>query len=202
MCSRYEFDIPVRNLIERFGLTVLDPVMLENVVRGDVRPTDRAVTLGCDRSVNLLSWGLDVPWQKQPVINARVETVAEKPTFRTLLEQRLLIPASAYYEWRRDGKRKIKTRIAPDGDDLFMFAGLQDGDRFVMLTCAPAPSIEHVHNRMPVILSGDTAAGWINPDIPFADLAPALMPNDGPFALSEPVTRRLEEESAQRSLFD
>jgi len=202
MCSRYEAKIPVETMIERFGLSVPDFTFPGRTLDGDIRPTNQAIVIAPDATPLLLSWGLCVSWQKQPVINARAETVGEKPTFGGLLEQRVLIPASAYFEWRRDSSRKIKTRIAPDNDDILTMAGLRDGERFVMLTCAPASNVAHIHNRMPVIFGRDAANAWLNPDVPFADLADSLCPNSGPFEISEPEDARKPAASAQQSLFD
>lgn len=189
-------------MIERFGLSVPDFTFPGRTLEGDIRPTNQAVVIAPDATPLRLNWGLSVSWQKQPVINARAETVRDKPTFRGLLEQRVLIPASAYYEWRRDGSRKIKTRIAPDNDDILVMAGLRDGERFVMLTSTPASTVAHIHNRMPVIFGPEAAEIWLNPDVPFADLADSLSPNSGPFEISEPEDARKAAASAQQSLFD
>ena len=202
MCSRYEVKVPVERIIERFGLLVSDFTFPARVSNGEIRPTDLALVIGPDACPSLLNWGLSVSWQKQPLINARSETVAEKPTFRHLLEQRVLIPASAYFEWRKDGRRKIKTRIAPADDELFAFAGFADDERFVMLTCAPADKISHIHNRMPVILPADAEDAWLDPDTPFTDLEGVLVPYNGPFGVTEPVELPRVKPSAQHSLFD
>ena len=71
--------------------------------RGDAGPVGR-----------LLGWGLGVDWTAKPLINARAETLAEKRTFRPLLERRCLVPATAYFEWRKDGKARHKNRIRPE----------------------------------------------------------------------------------------
>jgi putative SOS response-associated peptidase YedK len=147
--------------------------------------------------MDLISWGLDVLWQKQPVINARAETVEDKPTFKPLLNQRVLVPASAYFEWRKNGNKKIKTRIAKDAGSLFAMAGLRSGDRFVILTCSPANGIAHIHNRMPVVLTPALEQEWINPDATFEDLGPRLGPYQDSLAISEPPRAKFK----QRDLF-
>ena len=86
----------------------------------DMRPTDQALIID-GTGPRLMRWGLTVTWDKKPLINARAETLAEKPTFRPLLEQRCLVPMTAYLEWRKaDDGSKRKNRIAPaDGAQSF-----------------------------------------------------------------------------------
>ncbi len=176
MCARYELDIAPRNIIERFGLKIDDSVFVDFQPANDVRPTFRMPVIGVDGEISFLRWGLDVPWQKKLVINARSETASQKPTFKPLIDQRVVVPATAYFEWRKDGSKKIKTRICVTGTDVFGMAGFYKEDRFVILTCSPAPSIAHIHNRMLVVLPQSLQHEWLNPDVSFDDLAPNLIP--------------------------
>ncbi|MDD9879086.1 MAG: SOS response-associated peptidase [Magnetovibrio sp.] len=159
MCSRFELSARPRDLARRFDLD--DPP--DGFATGEVRPTNAALIIGPD-GPRVQPWGFAVEWDKKPLINARSETLAEKKTFQPLLENRCLVPASAYFEWRRDGKARFKNRIAPAGGGLFAFAGLTDGTRFTIVTRQPAAAIAHIHNRMPVILAADAEARWIGAD--------------------------------------
>lgn len=172
MCSRYELNSTSREIAQRFQLEQPPPM----VNMAEIRPTDRALVIEAGGACRLLAWGLSVSWDKKPLINARAETLAEKKTFQTLLDSRCLVPASAYFEWRRDGKARFKNRIAPNAAAPFAFAGLIDGDRFTIVTCAPAPAIANIHNRMPVILSRQGESDWLNSNNPFADAATYLVP--------------------------
>ncbi len=181
MCSRFEINARPRDLAGRFGLDAPPPA----VNAADLRPTDQALVidrLGDDRGasaglrVRLLGWGLAVDWTSGPLINARAETLAEKPTFRPLLDARCLVPASAYFEWRKSGPARHKNRIQPAAGDIFAFAGLTDGERFTIVTCAPAPAIAHIHERMPVILDRRAEPRWIDPAQSFEDVAGLLVP--------------------------
>ena len=185
MCSRYELRASPQNIIERFGLAPLSDAFLERITGLELRPTDPALVIGTDQTPDILPWGLDVAWQKSPVINARAETAAEKPTFKGILNRRVLVPASAYFEWRRDGRDKIKTQIAPQASNLFAMAGLRTDTRFVIMTCAPATPIAHIHNRMPVILDSEGEQAWLNPDLSFADVNAVLKPYTGEFDTAE-----------------
>jgi putative SOS response-associated peptidase YedK len=152
---------------------------------GEIRPTDIAPVVLPGRRLAMLPWGLKVDWQSQPVLNARAETLETKPTFRPLLEQRCLVPATAYFEWKSDGRDKIKTRIHADDHGIIAFAGLIGDGRFTIVTCAPAPSIAHVHDRMPVILDRAQQASWLDRANAFGAVKQVLRPYRGTLAADE-----------------
>ncbi|MBT7943245.1 MAG: SOS response-associated peptidase, partial [Alphaproteobacteria bacterium] len=104
------------------------------------------------------------------------ETLAQKKTFQPFLETRCIIPATAYFEWRKDGAARRKNRIHLETDTLFAFAGLTDGERFTIITCPPAPAVAAVHNRMPVILEQQAEGQWINPNASFDVVSGGLIP--------------------------
>ena len=175
MCSRFELSATPEEIAQRFGLSVAGN--MPN--RGERRPTDPALVITA-QGPHLKNWGLAVDWDTKPLINARAETLKTKKTFRSLLENRCLVPASAYFEWRKDGAAKRKNRISlADGnqtESLFAFAGLCDGERFTIITCQPAPSIAHIHHRMPVIMDREAEARWIDPNMPFEVVSGTLSP--------------------------
>ena len=192
MCSRYEMSATPHQIMERFDLPFVPPAPNTD----DLRPTDQALILDIT-GPRLERWGLAVSWDAKPVINARAETLAAKATFRPLLEKRCLVPMTAYLEWRKtETGAKLKNRIAPAGG-LAAFAGLSDGTAFTIVTCAPAPAVAHVHNRMPVILEPAAAAAWADPARPFAEVAALLTPYAGALA----VTEETPPAPAQGSLF-
>ena len=189
MCARYEMSASPRMIMERFHLDAPPPVPNTD----DIRPTDQALIID-GAGPRLMRWGLAVSWDRKPLINARAETLAEKATFRPLLETRCLVPMTAYLEWRTDddgGKRR--NRIAPAAE-LAAFAGLSDGNAFTIVTCAPAPAIEHIHDRMPVILDSDGAAAWLDGTRPFAEVRDVLHPYDGALMYEETVPERVQGE--------
>ena len=173
MCSRYELTSNARQLARRFGLA--DGPSLPN--RSEIRPTDLAPVVRRAGRCDLMPWGLTPTWSSKPLINARAETLATKRTFAPLLANRCLVPASAYFEWRRtDDGGKLKNRIAASDAPLIAFAGLHDHTAFTIVTCRPAPAVAHIHDRMPVILDAAAEAAWLDSNRPFADLAPLLKP--------------------------
>lgn len=185
MCSRYELSQSARELQERFDLDGIPP--LANV--DELRPTDTALVIGPDGG-RLLGWGLETDWMKRPLINARADSLGRKPTFQALLGHRVLVPATAYAEWRATGDgRKLKNMIraadAPAG--VFAFAGLADpaAGRFTIVTCPPAAPIQHIHDRMPVILTTAAETAWLDPQRPFAEVAGLLVPYPGRLTYDE-----------------
>ena len=108
-------------------------------------------------------------------INARAETVADKPTFRAAFKaRRCLIPASGYYELKREGKAKQPYFINPRDGNLFAFAGLWDVwtkgpapvESCSIITTAANEATRHLHERTPVILDREHFAVWLDPQTP------------------------------------
>jgi len=172
MCSRFENRASPEDIRGRFGLKEFPQFPPTE----ELRPTNAALVLAAEFEPRVLRWGIPAPWDGKPLINAHGETLEEKRTFRPFLESRCLVPATAYFEWRKDGKAKHKNRIAPAGGGIIAFAGLMADEHFTIVTCAPAPEIAHIHGRMPVILSADAEAAWSDPDLTFEQVREALVP--------------------------
>jgi len=184
MCARFEISARAREIMQ--ALSLKTPPPLPNMP--EIRPTDSALlvrgTAG-ERIGELRPWGLQVDWTPQPMINARAETLREKPTFLPLLENRCVLPASAYFEWRKtESGDKRKNRIY--GEDLLVMAGLFDAERVTIVTCAPAPTIQHIHNRMPVLLSQNGTQAWLS-GAPFTQVAGVLVPFVGELKFDEDI---------------
>lgn len=185
MCSRFELNAASGDLTRRFRLS--GPPPLPSVP--ERRPTDSVLVIG-GAGAGLMPWGLSVEWQSSPLINARAETLGGKPTFRPLLVGgRVLVPATAWWEW----PRRARTRIAPVDGELFAFAGLTDGERVVIVTCAPGDGLAAIHDRMPVVLTPTGEEAWLDVSQPFERVASVLRPHAGPFAVTS--------EAAQGDLF-
>ena len=135
-----------------------------------------------------MRWGFERP-AGGLIINARVETISERPTFRALAAtQRCALPAAGYYEWRRSDRQKYSIALADRR--RFWLAGLYRlggaGVEFVVLTQTPVPTIERVHNRMPLLLPGpDFARRWLAGETPlFRDDSRIRLMSEGPEQLS------------------
>ncbi len=113
------------------------------------------------------------------MINARCETLLEKPAFRTALaKHRCIIPADGYYEWQTHGKQKQPFWIHRGDEQVFGFAGLWDRNRkatdqeiysATIITAEATEALAHLHNRMPAILSGAALRAWLDPATSAAD---------------------------------
>jgi putative SOS response-associated peptidase YedK len=130
-----------------------------------------------EHRAEFLRWGLIPSWAKDPgigdrMINARAETVAEKPSFRRALQKRrCLVLADGFYEWRKEGKKKTPLHIALKSHEPFGFAGLWEtwkpptGETIhscTIITTTPNALMESIHNRMPVILTREAEALWLD----------------------------------------
>ncbi len=135
---------------------------------------------GGDRELTFLQWGLIPSWSKDPaigykMINARSETVHEKPSFKqAFLARRCIIPASGFYEWEKAGKEKVPHYIHLRDGDVMSLAGLwerwkspegKELETCTILTTAANSLIKKVHDRMPVILHHAEFDLWLNRDI-------------------------------------
>ncbi|RUO63548.1 SOS response-associated peptidase [Pseudidiomarina insulisalsae] len=139
----------------------------------DLRPTQRVDTLMVSSSgwrQIPTHWGIQPQWAKRLIINAKVETAAEKKTFRQAFQQsRCLVPVSGWYEWRAEQHGKTKYYFsAADGQPLFM-AGMvfrsDDGPRLVTSTTAPTVRCAQYHDRMPLLIEHDALDYWMHADI-------------------------------------
>jgi putative SOS response-associated peptidase YedK len=134
------------------------------------------------RELVLMRWGLVPAWSRGPeqlkasTINARAETVAEKPAFRAAFRaRRCLVPADGFYEWKTEGKRKRPYRFTLKDGRPFALAGLwerwrgTDGlslESFAIIATTANAVVAPVHNRMPVILPEEAWEAWLDPDNP------------------------------------
>jgi putative SOS response-associated peptidase YedK len=164
--------------------------------RFNVAPGDTVLAVTTDKEGvprgDELRWGLVPSWAKSPdtglkMINARIETVAEKPAYRRAFERyRCLIPADGFYEWRRTGPKGPKEpfHISQAGGAPFAFAGLWSiwyddatGEKLrtcTIITTAANSAIASLHDRMPVILAADAEQDWIDKGTPAARLPELL----------------------------
>ena len=179
MCGRYTLSTPDPAAIrDRFGID--ESVEIRR--RYNVAPGDEVLTVTTDREGaprgELLRWGLVPSWAKSPdtglkMINARVETAAERPAYRRAFERfRCLIVADGFYEWQaQPAGPKQPFHITRSDGGLFAFAGLWSiwhGDEgatlrtCTILTTAANSAIAGLHDRMPVILAPGAEAPWLD----------------------------------------
>lgn len=177
MCGRYGFT-PGDDFYERFDvenrLERLDSHY--NVAPGYDMPV---ITGNSHNRVTLMRWGLIPFWAKDPkigyrMINARAESLKEKPAFRKpLRSQRCIVPASGFYEWKKLPDERLPYYIKPKKDDMFALAGLfdtwtdEDGHEiksYTIITTGPNDILVPIHNRMPAILDKKNESVWLGND--------------------------------------
>lgn len=186
----------------RFTLTV-DPSELQQAFpwvdiptgfprRYNIAPSQPIAVIANDgqNKLDFVNWGLIPSWAKDPaignrMINARSESLAEKPSFRAAYRRRrCLIPSDGFYEWHQDpgSKQKTPMYITRQGHKIFAFAGLweewhsNDGSFIrsaTILTTSPNSFMKKIHNRMPVILEPENYAEWLST----AEKTPASLDN-------------------------
>lgn len=198
-----------------------DPEMLQQVFfdfevpmnlspRYNISPTQDVASVPNtpEKQVEFFHWGLIPSWAKDPkignrMINARSETLAEKPSFRNAYKRRrCLVLADGYYEWQQIPGNRIKqpVYIRLKSQKPFAVAGLwevwqsKDMDEplksCTIITCPPNALLEEIHHRMPVILPADAYAQWLSPDEqPVDALQPLLTPYPGEEMEAYPVSR-------------
>jgi putative SOS response-associated peptidase YedK len=176
MCGRFTLTADLKDLAERFSVP---PGTAHYSPRFNIAPTQNVIVVGDDgqRYMKMMKWGLIPSWAKDPaignrMINARVETIAEKPSFRAALKKRrCLIPADGFYEWQKLGKIKQPVRIMLKSREPFGFAGLWEHwtspDKEEILSCTIITTeanelLKQVHDRMPVILTRESESQWLD----------------------------------------
>jgi putative SOS response-associated peptidase YedK len=189
MCGRYTLAITPEALADAFALSTVPDFPR----RYNIAPTQPVATIVQDgktsrRKFRLMRWGLIPSWAKDPaignkLINARSETVQEKPSFRNAFKRRrCLIPADGFYEWQKvKGSSKQPYYFHLNDGKIFAFAGLweswNDIETCTILTTAANDLLQPVHDRMPVIVDPQLYDIWLATNIQDPDpLLPILEP--------------------------
>ncbi|MCA0200645.1 MAG: SOS response-associated peptidase [Proteobacteria bacterium] len=212
MCGRYKLVAPTGRVFDEFELvgTRLNLQPRYNMAPTQEAPVVRRMPSG--RQISLIRWGLIPGWSAPqrpgvPVgtgqINARAETVAEKPTFRDAMKQRrCLVVADGFYEWRQDGREKRPMLFEKADGGLMAFAGLWErweGLESFAIICTNANTlVGTIHDRMPVILAKDHWDAWLDTDRnSVASVLPLLTSYPADTMTMRPVSPRLNKTSAE-----
>ncbi|MDX1515401.1 MAG: SOS response-associated peptidase [Woeseiaceae bacterium] len=192
MCGRFAFYSPAEATAALFGVTNAKPVE----ARYNIAPTQYVAAVrngeSGDRELVMLRWGLVPFWAKDPsignrMINARAETVAEKPAYRAAYRhRRCVVLADGFYEWKREGDRKTPYYISLDSGEPFALAALWENwhDResdeqlqsTTLITTAANEFMTSLHHRMPMVLKPGDADAWIGGDSEMIERADELCP--------------------------
>jgi putative SOS response-associated peptidase YedK len=177
MCGRFVRITPISVLALKFRA---EKVFSDLTPSYNIAPTQEIVIINDEGARQLIQckWGFIPSWAKDPsvgytMINARSETVARKPAFRSAFKkQRCLVLADGFYEWRAEGKKKFPMYIRLKSGECFAFAGLYnvwtstEGEQTctcTIITTEANETVKPIHDRMPVILPRDKEGIWIDP---------------------------------------
>ena len=193
MCGRFTASFEFREIKVRYKLQSDLPLLPR---RYNIAPSQEVPVIiqnGGKNELKIMRWGLVPSWapdrsNASRMINARAESITEKPSFRRLVEShRCLIPADGFYEWRREGSGKVPVWFHLKKKEPFAFAGLWDAWRdvegailhsFTIITTVPNALLRRIHNRMPVIFDPLQARLWLDSRLSTrdADIAAVLAP--------------------------
>ncbi|UPK46492.1 SOS response-associated peptidase [Paenibacillus pabuli] len=180
MCGRFTITDSIEDIIERYMAAMANG--FEYKPNYNAAPKQYIPAIIASKEGNRLGslrWGLVPSWATDDkignkMINARAETLSEKPAFKALIRsKRCIIPTNGFYEWKKEGLTKRPMRILMKDEHLFSLAGLYDtwldpeGNKIstcTIITTEPNELMIDIHNRMPVILRPEDEAEWLERD--------------------------------------
>jgi putative SOS response-associated peptidase YedK len=209
VCGRYTLKTSVDTLVEQFGIDEYPSSITPSY---NIAPTQEVAAVIAEdekRKLQMLRWGLIPSWADDPgignrMINARAETVSQKPSFRNAFKQRrCLILTDGFYEWQRGQGGKQPYYIHMKDGSPFAFAGLweswRNGEEIrscTIITTDANELVGEIHNRMPVILPPEDYELWLDPDFEEKEaLTSLLRPHPSEVIEAYPVSRRVNSPS-------
>jgi putative SOS response-associated peptidase YedK len=210
MCGRYTLRTPVDSLVETFEIEEYPSSITPNYNIAPTQEVAAVVEEEDKRKLEMLHWGLIPSWAKDPaignkMINARAETVSEKPSFRSAFKKRrCLILADGFYEWKKTDDGKQPYHVKMEDGSPFAFAGLweswgKNGEEIhscTIITTEANDLMSEIHHRMPVILPPEDHAMWLDPDFDEKEpLTTLLKPYPADAMEAYPVSRKVNKPS-------
>jgi putative SOS response-associated peptidase YedK len=204
MCGRFVRFSSIKEIAEHFNVGIPP---FESEPSYNVAPSQDIIIINNSGAKQLAKchWGFIPSWAKDPsvgykMINARVETITEKPSFKAAFrKQRCLVIANGFYEWQKDNKRKIPFYIHLKSGEPLGFAGLYnpwtspEGEKMctsTILTTESNEIISGIHDRMPVIVPRDKENIWLAPEVDDVELLKDFL---RPFPSEEMVVRQVSD---------
>lgn len=204
MCGRYSLFAEAKKLEERFKAELSDELQ----PRYNAAPTQTLPVItnaDGERKIEFFHWGLIPAWAENPAIgskmlNARAETLAEKPSFKKALQsRRCLVLADGFYEWKAEGKKKQPMRMSLKNGEMFAMAGLWENwtdketgeviHSFTIITTEANELLKPIHDRMPVILLPKNEEIWLDNELETEQLLKVLQPYPADELKAEPVSK-------------
>ena len=202
MCGRFQLSVKGKEISKRFNVEVFDDMYSPSF---NCAPSQKlpVITNSNPGELSFFQWGLVPAWAKDPkigfkLINARSETIQQKPAFKKAFEQRrCLIPANGFFEWRKNDKTPF--RIFLKDEPVFAIAGIWETwldaeqralQTFSILTTEASSTMKRIHPRMPVILSRQNEEAWLM-DNNFQNLIKLLKPVEDSILDMYPVSTKI-----------
>jgi len=167
MCGRYVITKPVSKTLD----LVKTNIKVEDIDNFNAHPSQKLPVIKSytnGKALENLEWGLTPSWAKdkkdfKPLINARVETLVEKISFKKLIQtSRCLVVADGYYEWKRVEKEKVPYFFQREDNDLMFFAGIFQDNKFCIITREASNEIKEIHSREPLIINKSQINNYLN----------------------------------------
>jgi len=181
MCGRYLMTSPIEAMRHVFGVAANAAIP----ARYNIAPRQPVLIIRNDekgtRELAAVEWGLVPEWKKEigdkPLINARIETITEKPSFRSSVKRkRCLVPCNGWYEWKSVGGVKVPYLVKPVDDELAAFAGIwsvwhgPEGEHWLetmaIVTAPAVSSLRPLHHRIPLVVDPSQYSDWLAPHDP------------------------------------
>jgi putative SOS response-associated peptidase YedK len=208
MCGRFALDTSPNKLAKNFHLASEVEFHSSWIIASSTKICSITADDKGSRNLRLMKWRLIPSWAKDASIgnkltNARRESVAEKPSYRSAFKtRRCIIPASGFYEWRTEGKVKQPFYMSFKSGDPMAFAGIWetwgDAETCCIITTTPNSLMAPIHDSMPVILDEENWEQWLSLDErPVENVLPLIRPHDAEAMQAWPVSRDVNKAGAR-----
>jgi len=194
MCGRATLAKKPKEIEKRYNVTFepTEPTNKNCLPNYNIAPTHwhPVLTNESTNPLRIFKWGLIPSWAKDAkiasnLINARSETILDKPAFKCINQQRCLVPYDGFYEWKKVGKDRIPYRIILPNTPIFSVAGIWETwtdstgttiPTFTVLTQPPNTLMQSIHDRMPAILAPNQEAAWLDNTLPIKEILALIQP--------------------------
>lgn len=183
MCGRFQLNYSIDKIIDNYSY-IREVELISSMEKGEKFPSDEILIINQEFKATGAKWGF--PLYGKLLINARAETLLNKDMFKDLVKnQRCIIPANYFYEWKNEKGKKIKHKVSLKGKEVFSMAGLYkkiklvDGSEklsVVIITTEPNREIRELHHRMPAILDKDKELLWLSKECSEEEALSVLSP--------------------------
>ena len=181
MCGRYVVTKPVTKTV---GL-VKTNIKVEDTDNYNAHPTQKLPIIKSytnGKTIEQCSWGMVPSWAQdkkdfKPLINARLETLVEKVSFKRLIQtSRCVIVADGYYEWKRDEKEKVPYYFTRIDSSLIFLAGIHQNNQFCIITREASDEVKEIHHREPLILNEEQISNYLDIKKEGTDILKSIKP--------------------------